>query len=246
MKKDIYFVSDCHFKPQPDHNQSRERQMFFDFLEKIESSAARLYLVGDVFDFWFEYKYVIPKYLFDVLFALKKIAINGCEIHILGGNHDYWMGDFFTNNGISVHQEDIELDYQNKKFFITHGDGKLNLDPLYPLLKSFLRNKFIIKLFKIVHPDLAFRIADFVSRSSRNQDPDTNDELMQFYDEKIEKFCREKFKEDYDFIVTGHYHYPKTYDYQGYRFINLGDWVRHFTYGYFSEGKLLLSNYLDE
>jgi len=246
MDKDIYFVSDNHFKPIPNHGEEERRQLFFDFLDQIKPRAGKLFLVGDVFDFWFEYKYVIPKYLFDVLHKLQELARADCEINILGGNHDYWLGSFFSDNLIKPYQEDIEIELDNKLFLITHGDGKLNIDPFYPYLKKIIRNEFVIKVFRLLHPDIAFKIADLVSRSSRSQDPDTSPELEQFYKQKIEQFCKRAFKNNFDFIVTGHYHYPTRYDLEGSTFINLGDWVRHFTYGRFSKGKLYLENFSEQ
>ncbi|MCF7886632.1 MAG: UDP-2,3-diacylglucosamine diphosphatase [Candidatus Marinimicrobia bacterium] len=246
MKQEIYFISDSHFKPIPNHNEGKRRTEFFNLLEFIKSNAGRLYLVGDIFDFWFEYKYVMPKYVFDVIYKMRQLSDSGCEIHLIGGNHDYWLEEFFPQNGITIHKDDIEFEYHNKKFFITHGDGKLNIDPYYPLLKKFIRNEIIIKLFRMIHPDIAFWIADFISRSSRSKAPDSSPELEKLYTAKIKKFSEKKFNQGFDFVITGHYHFPYQFSDGKHTFLNLGDWLEHFTFGKFAQNTLHLEKWEEE
>lgn len=243
MDKEIYFISDNHFMPFLNEEERERRQLFFELLKQIKNGADRLYIVGDFFDFWFEYKYVIPRHYFDILCELKAVVKSGCQVHFMGGNHDFWLYDFFTENGMQVYYDDVDMEIGDKKFFITHGDGKLNLDPFYPAFRKVIRNPLMIKLFRLLHPDLAYRIARLVSRTSRNKSPDSSDTLENLYMRKIEEFSHKKFQQGYDFVVTGHYHFPMKYEKEGGIFINLGDWLEHFTYGRYHKGQFYLETF---
>ncbi len=239
----IYFISDLHFHinrtAQDDEKVRRLRQLF----RKIREEQATLYIVGDLFDFWFEYSYVIPRQHFDLLRLLGNLIEQGIEVHYLAGNHDYWIDTFLEEQiGMIIHPEPVEIMCNNQRFWICHGDGILPDDKGYRLMKKVLRHPLSIKLFRLVHPDLGFRIAQFVSSTSRkynHYDMDRNRNLLiEVYHEYVHSY----FEQGYDYVILGHLHRPHIHSENGHTFVNLGDWLHFYSYARF-DGKKLSLNY---
>ncbi|HDP66963.1 MAG TPA: UDP-2,3-diacylglucosamine diphosphatase [Candidatus Marinimicrobia bacterium] len=233
MATQIYFISDIHLHCYYSESEKRKQAALLDFLDQVKAQKATLYIVGDLFDFWFEYKYVIPRHFFRILRQLQEMVDAGCEIHVLAGNHDYWFESFITVElGVQFHPSSMKTTIAGKSFFIYHGDGILRRDRGYRLMKRILRNRLFIFLFRLIHPDIAFKIAKAVSGKSRHltlRDPDLIEqerkELIQ-YGEKI-------IDQGFDVVVTGHFHLPTDHRYKNGQLINLGDWIRYFSFGYF-------------
>ncbi|HCK99090.1 MAG TPA: UDP-2,3-diacylglucosamine hydrolase [Candidatus Marinimicrobia bacterium] len=242
MTKKVYFISDIHLNSHYSEAEDLKKRYLIDFLQEVKKNRGTLYIVGDMFDFWFEYKYTIPRYFFKTLRHLQEIVEAGCEVHIMSGNHDYWFESFFPEElGITVHLEPVSIEIGGKAFFITHADGILKKDRGYRLMKKVLRNRFVVACFRLLHPDLAYGIAKIISGKSRYRtlrDPD----MIEKERKELIEYGRQKIQEGYQFVVTGHFHLPLEYRHKTAKMINLGDWIRYFTFGYF-DGKELSLRY---
>ena len=249
----LYFVSDLHFSF--DTKNSKEivrKEKFLHFLKnEIQNNCSDLYLLGDIFDFWFEWYKVIPKYHFDLFYEFKKLIESGINIHYITGNHDFYLGTYLEENiGIKCYNnsDNISFVFNDKKFFLGHGDGYAKDDKGYRILKKVIRNPISIFLFKtFISSDLGIKIADFTSDSSRKYRHVDRDAWGEEYFEVIKS---EKFeKMDYDFALLGHIHHPtkREYDSVNYNkkcvYINTGDWLNHFTYSVYDGKSLDLLNY---
>ena len=240
MLKNLYFISDIHLHCYHSESETRKKNYLFDFFREVQNNKGILYIVGDMFDFWFEYKHVIPRHFFKVLRYLQEMVESGCEVHILAGNHDYWFESFFPGElGVKVHLEHVEAEFNGKSFLITHADGILKQERGYRFMKKILRNRFIITMFRMIHPDLAFRIAKFFSARSRHltlRNPDLVEDGLR----ELLEYGEKKINEGYQYVVTGHFHLPTEHQYEQGKIINLGDWIRYFTFGYFDGDELSL------
>ena len=227
--KSIYFISDLHLSKQHPERTLR----FIDFLRRIENKASKIFFVGDLFDFWFEYNYTIPKHYFSILAQLSRLRDKKIEIHYLPGNHDFWLGQFFYHElGIHTYEHDWTGELHGRKFYLFHGDGVAKRDTGYRLLRRVLRNKINIKLFRLIHPDLGIPLARWVSGSSRHYTQKLN---LQDHTDYIE-FARKRFDEGFDYVIMGHRHNPMRYEEGSKVYINLGDWLYHDSYAVF-DGK---------
>ena len=164
--KKIYFASDVHLGAL---TKSREREMVFvNWLHQIKEDAAMIFLLGDIFDFWFEYRKVAPQGFVRVLGAIAGICDSGIPVHFFTGNHDIWVFDYLPREtGMIIHHEPFETEIYGKKFFLAHGDDLGKTDKGYQLLKGFFHNKFAQWVFAKIHPDLSFRLAHYWSKNSR-------------------------------------------------------------------------------
>ncbi len=236
-QKSIYFASDFHLGV-PDEKSSREReQAVVNWLSSIEHDAQEIYLVGDLFDFWFEYAKVIPKGFVRLQGKIAELVDKGIPVIFFTGNHDMWMFDYFEKElGVKIYRDNIIREYFGKKIMIGHGDGLGPGDYSYKFLKKVFASKICQWLFARIHPNLGMWIADKWSRSSRL----ANDSKEQFLGEENEWlaiYCKEQLqKVHYDLFVFGHRHLPldiRLSDTS--RYINLGEWVHHRTYLKLSE-----------
>ena len=236
----IYFISDIHLGAKSEKEEEGRVSKFLNFLKEIENKAQKIFIVGDLFDFWFEYKYVIPKRYFSVLHQLKKFQEKNIEVHYFTGNHDFWLGDFFsTEMGIIIHENDWSGTIDGKKFYLYHGDGIAKKDSGYRFMKKILRNKTNLKIYRWLHPDIGIPFARFISGSSRlytdRIDLKDNDDYIEF--------ARGKFEEGYDYVMMGHRHNPLEINENGKKYINLGDWLVHFSYAVFDGKEIILRYY---
>jgi UDP-2,3-diacylglucosamine hydrolase len=230
-----YFISDVHLGELPIEKEIIKISLFINFLKSLENSAERIFFVGDLFDFWFEYKYVIPKKYFIILRQLAKLREKNIEIHYLPGNHDFYLGTFFKDElGIHTYRNDWSGTIYNKKFYLYHGDGVAKNDKGYRILKRILRNPLNIKLFRLIHPDLGIPFARFISGSSRQYTDRIN---LKDHKDYI-KFARERFIEGFDYVIMGHRHDPLSHEEGGKKYINLGDWLTNFSYAIFDGNDL--------
>ena len=245
MRKDkIYFASDFHLgSPNLAESHKREK-LIVEWLTEIEKDAKAIYLIGDIFDFWFEYKTVVPKGFVRLLGKLAQLTDNGISVHLFVGNHDLWMKDYLAYEiGVTIHHENIIIEEGNKKLFIGHGDGLGNGDYFYKLLRKIFTSKICQWTFARLHPNLALTIAHNWSRSSRKSGEEAN--FISNEKEILFGYCQEQQKlNPVDYYVFGHRHLPLELqiDKQA-KYINTGDWLQHYTYAVLSNEKLELTNY---
>jgi len=233
-----FFLSDAHFGHSDPVTEKNKEKMLIDFLSYVRENGKGLFIAGDMFDFWFEYKSCIPVYYFNILTELKKCVESGVDVRYITGNHDFWVFDFFPDYlGIPVYKEYMELNLFSKRIYVTHGDGLIKKDSGYRILKRIIQNRVSIFLFKLVHPDLSFEIARFFSRLSRNHREIKNNDI-----EYVE-YAKTKFDEGYDYVVIGHTHRPMVFNSGKKVYVNTGDWYDKFTFAQLDRNGLSLKEW---
>jgi len=244
MSGPIFFISDTHFRYHKiGEKEIIKRKRFFKFLKEIRG-ASRLYLVGDIFDFWFEYKSSIPKYYWDILYNLQMLREDGTSIYITGGNHDCWLGPFIENEmGFEILPHVSTHKLQGKTITITHGDTLMPGDRKYKILKKVISNPFIITLAKMLHPDILFRFAGWFSSASKE---DTEENTESWANRLAELAEDSFFKWEKDSFVMGHIHKPLLKHIGNKTFVILGDWERQSSYLRLENGVFSASNYNNE
>ena len=234
MNKRYFFISDQHLGLQTKEIEDKKERLLVKFLKFAEENCDELFILGDLFDYWFEYKRVYQKGYFRTLTALQDVAEKGIQIHYFIGNHDFLHQDFFsTEFGIIMHENPISVTLNGKKFYIGHGDGLVKNDVGYKILKTVLRNKFVQKLYSLLHPDLGIAIASKTSRTSREYTKNKD------YGEidGIQIAAKQKIDEGYDYVIFGHTHQRSIENYNGGTYINLGSWIDAPCYGKFDSEK---------
>jgi len=234
MTKKIYFLSDFHLGA-PDHTSSlvRERRIV-DFLERIRPDASEIFIVGDLFDFWYEYRTVVPKGYVRILGKLAEITDSGIPVHFFTGNHDMWMSGYFEAElGIPVYHAPRTFTYNGRRLLIGHGDGLGPGDHGYKFLKKIFRNRLCQALFGVLPPAAGVGVAGWLSRRSRAVTG--SDDALFLGEEKewLIAYCREVLRTEWiDYFIFGHRHLPIDFllNAEGSRYINLGDWIRFYTY----------------
>ncbi len=244
--KKIYFLSDFHLGV-PDHASSLEREKkIIQFLDIAKLDADRIFIVGDLFDFWFEYKKVVPKGYVRILGKMAEITDSGIPIEFFVGNHDMWMNGYFEAElNIPVYHEPKEYEFNGQSFLVGHGDGLGPGDHGYKMLKKIFRNPVCKFLFGIIPPYIGMNIAHYSSRGSRSVTGNSDDKFLGEENEWLIVYCREQLKrKHYNYFIFGHRHLPIDFrlDPQS-RYINLGDWIKYFTYAVFDGETLELKNY---
>ena len=234
--KKIYFASDQHFGV-PNLEQSRIREeKFIRWLDVIKKDAQVLFLMGDLFDFWHEWKYVVPKGYIRVLGKIAELKDSGIEIYFFVGNHDLWMKNYFeVELGIPVYFDKRYYEINNKKFLLAHGDGLGPGDKGYKRMKKVFTNPLAQWAFRWLHPDIAMRIANYMSQKNKLISGVEDQKFLGEDKEFLIQYSKEKLKtEDIDYFVFGHRHLPLIFDLEkGAQYINLGDWIVYFTFGVF-------------
>ncbi len=244
--KKIYFISDFHLGV-PNATDSRKREdIIVSWLNSISNDAQILYLMGDVFDYWFEYKEVVPRGYVRLLGKLAELSDAGVELHYFAGNHDMWVFDYLPKEiGLQIHRDPIQKDYNGKKFFLGHGDGLGPGDFGYKCIKKFFSNKLAQWLFARIHPNTGIGLMKFFSRRSRLATGTSDDIYLGDDKEWLMIYSREILKrEHYDYFIFGHRHMPLDKQLNGQsRYINLGEWINHFTYAVFDGQELMLKKF---
>ncbi|MEM6362171.1 MAG: UDP-2,3-diacylglucosamine diphosphatase [Bacteroidota bacterium] len=230
----IYFASDFHLgAPTEESSRAREKKIVR-WLDTIKEDAHSIYLLGDIFDFWFEYSYVIPRGFIRLQSKLIELVDSGIPIYFFSGNHDMWMFDYFpTEFGIPVYHKEMQLIVGNQKLLIGHGDGLGPGDKMYKVLKKIFRNKFCQWLFARIHPNLGISIANYWSKSSRISNIKKGDDDFKGDKEFLLQYSRSKEQQEHhDYYVFGHRHLPLNLEIGNTsKYINLGEWVNYYTYG---------------
>jgi len=246
LHKKIYFLSDFHLgAPNPAESLVREKKVI-SFLDSIKHDAGTIFIVGDLFDFWYEYKKVVPKGYVRILGKLAELTDSGIHIHFFVGNHDMWMKDYFQKElNIPVYFEPAPFEFSGKKFLVGHGDGLGPGDHGYKFIKKVFRNPFSQWLFGILPPYIGMGIAHYFSRKSRAQTGQTDEVFLGEDKEWLIHYCREELKQQhYDYMIFGHRHLPIDFKLSDTsRYINLGDWIKYFSYAVFDGSTLELKYY---
>lgn len=244
--KKIYFLSDFHLgAPNATESLVREKRIIR-FLDEIKQDAAQIFILGDLFDFWFEYKKVVPKGYVRILGKLAELTDAGIPVHFFVGNHDMWMTNYFQQElNIPVYFEPVPFDLFGKKFLIGHGDGLGPGDHGYKFIKKIFRNKACQWLFGILPPFIGMGLADYFSKKSRAQTGQTDEIFLGDDKEWLIIYCKEVLKTThYDYFIFGHRHLPINVSVGGNsRYINLGDWIKYNSYACFDGNELELKYY---
>lgn len=243
--KKLYFASDFHLGiPNEEESLNREKKII-KWLEHISNDASAIFLVGDVFDFWFEYKNTIPKGFIRFQGKLAELRDRGIPIFLFAGNHDLWMNSYFpTQLDIPVYKDPILLEVNNKKLFVGHGDGLGPGDSFYKFVKHIFTNPFFQWLFQWIHPNIGVSLATYWSRKSRL----ANGKLDEAFDgesERLWQFCKKiNQSQHHDYYIFGHRHLPLELDVSANStYFNLGEWVNQCTYLEFDGNKAVLKTF---
>lgn len=230
--KRIYFCSDNHLG-SPNRNLSLEREkIFITWLDQIKIDAQAIFFLGDLFDFWFEYKKVVPKGFTRLFGKLAELSDSGIDLFFFVGNHDCWIGNYFEDElGVNVFHKKVDLNIDNYNILIGHGDGLGPGDNKYKFLKLLFRNPILKKLFSFIHPDIGISLGSFLSQ--KNKILSGSEKVFESEDkEMLFSYCKDVLKTKYyHFFIFGHRHVPLELDLgNNSKYFNTGDWITHFSY----------------
>ncbi len=234
----VVFIADAHLG-LPGDDPSRAKRLE-SFLASLSEDVTHLYILGDLFDFWFEYRTVVPGTAPGVISALYRLVSSGVRVVYLAGNHDYWAGPYLRDGiGIELHPDGLAVEHQGLRIYLHHGDGLYPDDHGYRLLKKVLRNRFIISLFRLIHPDFASRIARVTSSTSRKYlaPPPGRDEI---YANLFRTIADARLAGGFEAAVYGHSHVALAEKREKGMLILLGDWIARSTYVVLKNGKFTL------
>lgn len=218
----IYFISDVHLG-NADRAANREREdLLIAFLRKIAADCEKLFILGDLFDFWFEYKTVIPKHFIRTIANLYFLRERGAKIEYVMGNHDFGHVEFFERElDIPIYKDDVSIEICGKNFYLSHGDGKLKYDAAYNLLKKIMRHRLSLWAYLKLHPDCGIGLASSSSKESRKYTSKKDFGEI----EGLEEFAESKIAEGHDFVVMGHRHKKAFKRFGKGTYVNLGEWI---------------------
>jgi UDP-2,3-diacylglucosamine hydrolase len=244
----LYFASDFHLGTGTYASSRQREDRLVRWLDTIKADAAEIFLMGDVFDFWFEYSTVIPKGYIRLQGKLAELSDAGIKVYFFKGNHDMWVFDYFEKElGATIVSDEFILEANRKRFFLHHGDGLGEGDGAYKLLKNFFRSKFCQWLFARLHPNLGIGIANHWSKKSRLAGNKREGERFVAREETWAKnYADTLFKEHghFDYVIMGHRHFPVMIDInKDTKYVNLGEWVNFTSYAKFDGEKLELLHF---
>lgn len=242
----IYFASDFHLGA-PSYEASREReQRIVEWMDSIFPDCKELYLVGDLFDFWFEYKKAIPKGFIRLQGKIAQFSDAGISVHVFTGNHDMWMFDYLPQElGVELHRKPIRKTYNGKEFLIGHGDGLGPGDHGYKFIKKVFASPLAQWLFARLHPNFGISLADFWSGKSRAANQENDEKFLGEENEWLAIYCKEYLKKEHiDYFIFGHRHLPLDLKVgENSRYLNLGEWINYQTYAVFDGEELKLEEW---
>lgn len=228
MSKPFLIVSDIHLGAVPDATE----RLFRQFLARAGASASGLLINGDLFDFWFEYRSVIPRRHYRVLAALRDLVESGLPVWFVGGNHDAWGGSFLREEvGLTVLEGPVEMALAGRTALVAHGDAVGEGDLGYRVLRRLLRHPLAVGAFGILHPDLGARLAERVSRTEEHAE--SGAETVKSRAAHIRSWATEQLRArpEVELVVAGHAHLPEVLEVEPGRFyVNAGDWLYHYSY----------------
>lgn len=235
-----YFLSDAHLGAESESVEAPRAARLHGFLDALVTRAASVTIVGDLFDFWFEYRTAIPRRAFETLARLRRLREAGVDVVYLNGNHDFWLGRFLEETiGVRTHDGPLALERDGHRLWIHHGDGLVGGDLGYRVLRRVIRHPVSIGLYRWIHPDLGIPLARQVSRWSRG----SRDERPLEPERLWREVALPRFAEGHDTVMIGHFHHPFQRRENGRAFFVLGDWIRSFTYVVLEGGELRLESW---
>ncbi len=236
----VFFISDVHLGAHPPAVESRKASKLYSFLTSIQGQADYLYIVGDLYDFWFEYCRAIPKINLKIIAALSQLVESGTVVRYFIGNHDLWHDTYFERElGVEILHEPLAVEHNGLKLFIAHGDGLAPGERKLRFMKWIMKNRFNIFLYRLLHPDLGIPLAHYFSKESKKKGANS-------FLEQYRTFALGKLEDGFDAVIFGHTHEPM-FEWIGKKYyINLGDWINHFSYGEMTEAKLALKTWNEE
>ena len=236
----VFFLSDAHLGMDSAAQEGARTARLHDFLNSLPGRASSLYIVGDLFDFWFEYRTAIPRRHFPTLAVLQRLRDTGLDIAYLNGNHDFWLGRFFHDTlGIRTLDGAASVEAQGRRLWLHHGDGLVGGDLGYRALRGALRSRAGLALYGWLHPDLGIPLAHAVSRWSRTSRGHAPLEPQRLWREIAEP----RFREGFDGVLIGHFHDAYERREPNREFFVLGDWLDHFTYAQLTDGHIELKTW---
>lgn len=240
-----YFVSDLHLGLHPRSESLQREKRFVNWLDSIKDSTAELFLVGDVFDFWWEYKRVVPKGYVRLLGKIAEFTDEGIPVHFFTGNHDMWTANYLSDEvGMRVHTSPLCRNINGHVFFIAHGDDLGPGDWGYKILNQVFKSRSLRWLYSLMHPNIGVAIGENWAKHSRYS-KSLSEAFKGEDQERLVQFAKQKLKDEHiDYFVLGHRHCPvKLQLSENTVFINLGDWITHFSYGVFDGTHFTLKDY---
>lgn len=246
MNKKVYFLSDAHLGSKSHANPKDTERKLCRFLDMAKKDAQSIYLVGDIFDYWFEYKNVVPRGFTRILGKISEITDSGIEVHFFIGNHDIWLTDYLQDEcGMTIHREPSIVTINNKVLFIAHGDGLGDESISFKFLRKIFHSKVLRFLFAGIHPRWTVGLAHAWSAHSRE-----SGDIVGFLGEDKEfliKFAKEEIERspNIDYFIFGHRHIVLNYALSNNtRVIHLGDWISHFSYAVLNEdGDIMIKEF---
>lgn len=241
---EVLFLADSHFRDGRRPDEAERRQRFASFMSAVPDGAA-VFLLGDVFDFYFEYSSVVPKRYFDVLQALSACARRGTDIHFIAGNHDFWFGRFLKDDiGVTPHRDDVFFECQGRRVWCTHGDLFMPGDRFYKTIRSIIRNRQVVSAARaLFHPDLMTAIAGRVSDGSKKRNRGSVEAMAR---RLAARPAPHFFSRGNDAFVMGHIHFPLHEVKDGKDVVVVGDWITQFTFARLRDGKITLETFKRE
>lgn len=240
----VYFISDAHLGLYG-YEQSRKREkLLVDLLTKIQDDAQKIFLLGDIFEFWWEWPDVVPKYYVRFLGKLAELVDKGVEVYYFYGNHDLWVKDYFDKEiGLKIFGKPSVLNINGKNFYIAHGDGLGPSDKGYKFFKKIVSNRFFYKFFThCVHPNLVFKIVKIISHKREQKKLKFTfkgeKEWLIVHSQQILKSMP-----DVDFFIYGHRHIPYVWNIENSKVVVIGDWLVNFTYAVFDGKDISIKKY---
>lgn len=237
MSDAVYFISDAHLGAEPPAAEAGRAARLHRFLDTLPGRASRLVIVGDLFDFWFEYRSAIPRRGFETLAALRRLRDAGVAVDYLNGNHDFWLGPFLSETlGVRTVDGALTIERDGRRLWVHHGDGLVGGDLGYRVLKRVIRHPWSIRAYGLLHPDLGIPLARAVSHWSRDARPDGPFDGERLWREA----ALPRFAQGFDAVLIGHFHHAWEKREGGREFFLLGDWMTRFTYARLEGGRIAL------
>jgi len=220
----IYFISDIHLDAYSPQFEKQKAESLISFLDALRREADILYIVGDLYDFWFEYRQAIPKVNLKILSRLEQLVEAGTEVRYFLGNHDLWQDGYLEREiGVKMYREPLEVEHNSLRFYIAHGDGLVGADRASRVRSRIFKSRLNIFLYRLLHPDVGIPFAKFVAAKSRERGENP-------YDKEYRDFALSKFREGVDVVVLGHTHKPLFEAIDSNYYVNLGEWGRQYHY----------------
>ncbi len=248
--KNIYFLSDAHLGSRALRHTRQQERRLVRFLDDIKEKAEAVYLLGDMFDFWFEYRMVVPRGFTRFLGKLSELTDSGVEVHYFAGNHDLWTWDYLVEEcGVILHREPMTLSLADKTFYIGHGDGLGDPDPRFRFIRSIFHSPLCQWLFRWLHPDLGMRFGLNWAKHSRLAHGEGGDPPYLGEDkEHLVLYAKDYLRShpDVNYFIFGHRHIELDLMLSDQcRMVILGDWISQYTYAVFDGEHLYMENYVE-